>query len=259
MTPEVFTYEVKGEDRHRVSQLADGSHLVVVADGHGGARCAATVVGSIGGAIERVFASQAEAAASPAFSEDQWKELARDALRNAIDMTAEATATELSGAVVTAVIADASATMLAYAQLGDTVAFWRGRDGSFERTPDHNCRTNHAERRAAEERGGRYFLGYIMAPDGSGGLQPGRSLGDHFMGEVVSKVPDIDLAFPAGAVVVSSDGVVNDVQGDAKGEEDLFLRLLDAIEDGSPLNRAVRSAAGGRFRDDVTVVALVDR
>ncbi len=257
MTPDVFTYEVKGEDRYRACELADGSHLAVVADGHGGAHCARTVVGSIGGTIEHRFAMEVEGGRT--LSEDRWIELARDALRSAIDVATHATSNELSGAVVTVVIAAGSGSPLVFAQLGDTVAFWRGQDGSFERTPDHNCRTNQAERRAAEERGGRYFLGYIMASDGSGGLQPGRSLGDHFMGDVVSKTPDIDVAYPSGAIVVSSDGILNDVQGDSSSEEALFTRLLDEIEDGAGVERAVRKVCGGRFRDDVTVVALVDR
>lgn len=251
MPVHTFTEAVKGEDRHLHTDLPDGTTLMVVADGHGGTDCAVSAVAAIETMFHRdgVRTRLSEAG-------EQWRSVAEKELRDAIARAAEETDSELTGAVVTAVLVSPARDMLAWAQVGDTVAMWRSAQGEIERTPDHNCRSNVAEREAAEKRGGRYMSGYIMAPDGSGGLQPARSLGDRYMGPVASKEPDIGSATLGGGLLVSSDGIVNGIQGSVQAETAVFKRVLEQAEAGEDLEATVRAFFPGGFRDDVTVLVL---
>lgn len=252
MPVRTFTASVKNEDRHVHIQLPDGGTLLAVADGHGGADCAESVVAT----IEAMF-QPAGSGIRLSQSHEQWRSGAEELLHNAIRRASEETITKLSGAVVTVVLTAPAADMLAWAQVGDTVAMWRNGNGDVERTPDHNCRTNVAERAAAEKRGGRYMGGYIMAPDGAGGLQPTRSLGDRYMGRVASKEPEVGSSTLGGPVLVSSDGIVTGVQGSPEAETATFRRLLEGAEANADLEEQVGTVISDAFIDDVTILVFV--
>ncbi|MFO8065426.1 MAG: protein phosphatase 2C domain-containing protein [Spirochaetia bacterium] len=252
MPVRTFTASVKGEDRYVYTPINDGSTLLVVADGHGGAKCADSTVTAIQAAFQT---AQTEAKLRDAGND--WPVTAENLLREAMAVAAKQTEGESSGAVVTAVLASSAGDMVAWAQVGDTVAIWRNKEGDIERTPDHNCRSNIAERKAAVQRGGHYIAGYIMAPDGSGGLQPARSLGDEYMGRVASKEPDVGSSTLDGPLLVSSDGVITGIQGSPKAETAAFTQLLEQAEAGEDLEPSVNALLPGGFLDDVTVLVFV--
>lgn len=234
---------LKGEDAQASEVLTDGSALLFVADGHGGRDCAELAAAEFPRAFRTAFQSGNEPV---------------DALAAAAESAAEQTRNADSGAVYTAVWVAAAHDRMAYAQLGDTAAVWRDAQGRLRRTPDHNVRSNRQEREAAEARGGRYRGGYMLGPDRLYGIQPARALGDREMGPVASKAPEIaaDTLQARSWVVVSTDGILVPVQGDADAEERALASLIGALEHGSALDAALESVFGSRFIDDVTVLAL---
>lgn len=267
LTCSLFTHALKGEDRNLHRELPGGRHLLVVADGHGGADVAERAVTTI-----RIFFEKVDVV-SALDGEASWDEAAVRLLADAVEAADRVTRDEFSGAVLTAVLVapepdgasdnavgetpSVRPLRFAWAQVGDTAAVWRDADGGVSRTPDHNCRSNLAEREAAEARGGRYIRGYIMAPNGSGGLQPARSLGDTYMGKVTSKEPELGSGCAHGPLVVTSDGIVNGIQDSAEAEHAVFTELIERIEAGEDLDRAVSGTCPGGFKDDVTVFAVV--
>ncbi len=242
-----YTATKKGEDRLFESRPADRVHVLAAIDGHGGAQAAELVVQTLAG-----FCSAA------GDGSERWFRSPEQLARRAIEEAATVTREEWSGAVLTLVIAldTEDGVDLVWAQLGDTLAMWRNTDGEIERTPDHNCRSNPEERDAAVARGGVYRSGYIMSPEGIGGLQPARSLGDAYMGSIASKEPDIGRAQSPGPVVLSTDGVVAGLGNMPEAERTVFDELYERVEAGEALERVVPDICRQGIMDDVTVLAL---
>ena len=104
--------------------------------------------------------------------------------------------------------------------LGDSPVITVDAHGSVCIGPEHNVRTNDAEREAAIARGGLVTRdGYLMGPDRDRGLQMSRALGGNWMGDVVSREPEtytVQLGTES-AVIVASDGLLDPIHG--KSEE----------------------------------------
>lgn len=247
-----YTATKKAEDRLFEYRPADGVHVLSVIDGHGGAKAAEMIVQTLSAFC-----------AAAGNGSDRWFRSPEQLVSRAVEEAASVTRDEWSGAVLTLTIAlergrgeQGDPLEVIWAQLGDTLAMWRNTDGEIERTPDHNCRSNPDERDAAVARGGLYRSGYIMAPDGTGGLQPGRSLGDAYMGPIASKEPDIGRARTAGPVVLTTDGVVAGLRNMPEAEREVFDELYERIESGDSLEIAVPDVCRHGVMDDITVLAL---
>ncbi|MFP4644680.1 MAG: protein phosphatase 2C domain-containing protein [Spirochaetales bacterium] len=242
-----YTATKKAEDRFFENRPAEGVQVLSVIDGHGGSRAAELIVQTL-----TAFCAAAGE------EKDRWFRSPEQLVGRAVEEAAVVTQEEWSGAVMTLVVVleYESWLDLIWAQLGDTLAIWRNIDGEIERTPDHNCRSNPEERDAAVARGGVYRSGYIMSPDGIGGLQPSRSLGDAYMGPITSKLPDIGRAKTPGPVLLSTDGVVAGLGNMPEAEREVFDALYERVEAGDSLDLAVPAACRQGVMDDVTVLSL---
>lgn len=101
------------------------------------------------------------------------------------------------------------------ATLGDSPVVVQNEGGVLHESVDHNVRSNLAERKAAEARGGFVRNGYLMVSWDGGGLQMARALGDRELDSVLSRTPDIFVE-PLGKgswVLLASDGVFDPSHG----------------------------------------------
>lgn len=176
-----------------------------------------------------------------------------EALRKAFELLVLETETTESGAVLSVVyIPDMSCTAFV-AVLGDApVVIW-GAGGKIWVSPNHNVGISEDERDAAIARGGAYAYGYIWTPNGYKGLQVGRSLGDCFMGDILSRDPDI-AAVPLGAdsfVLLGTDGLFS-----AESEEEETVgRLIAMVRAGADTETLVSDALQRRrVFDNVTSI-----
>lgn len=117
-----------------------------------------------------------------------------------------------SGTTLSLVYIPRKAPLIYVAVLGDSPVIVKSGNELFI-GPDHNARTNSAERDAAVTRGAVYSGGYVCEPHGEGrGLQMTRALGDHGLGWFLNREPEI-RSLPFGNygdwVLVASDGVLD--------------------------------------------------
>lgn len=130
---------------------------------------------------------------------------------------------------------------------------WRTFNSAIWFGPDHNVRTNEAERKAAEARGGRYNDGYICK--GYNGLQMGRALGDATLSSILSTEPEINVITVAheGFILIGSDGLFDPAHYDFKEAAEQVLALIDKGSDAQALvDRAVMAVTG----DNATAILV---
>ena len=137
------------------------------------------------------------------------------------------------------------------AVLGDSPVIIMAEDGTMRVSPEHNVRTNHAEREAAVSRGGRYSGGYIWR--GDSGLQMSRALGDAHLSGILSRVPEVYTVPNPSWVLVLSDGVLDPAHAVASELIGDLQQLMETITE--PKAQDVLDWAEARgLADNATVV-----
>jgi len=128
-----------------------------------------------------------------------------------------------------------------------------GQRGLFWLSPQHNVRSNVAERTAAQMRGGSYSQGYIWNGFSGPGLQMSRALGDAAMGKVISNVPDIKRLEVSeyDFVLVGSDGLFDPRNEDT---DKAAQTLVEKIQSGATAEDLVAYALSVPTGDNVTAV-----
>lgn len=144
--------------------------------------------------------------------------------------------------------------IVSVAVLGDSpVVVYDGK--KLHVSPDHNVRTNLAERAAAKKRGGRYDTrdgGYLYGLHYDLSLQMGRALGDSWMGPALSHTPDIYTIKNPRWVLVASDGLFDDTHRDT---ERLLLQVKSlAIKKSSANDLMQWAERRGPIRDNATAL-----
>ena len=137
--------------------------------------------------------------------------------------------------------------------IGDSPVILARKDGTFHISPEHNARTNEAERKGAEQRGGVFENGYMYNRSKGMGLQMTRDIGCHAMGDVLLRYPDIyELKVHDGDVLIlGSDGLLDPAHSrnykDAK-------RLVKLDLDGAKAQDLVNDALDRETGDNVSVI-----
>ena len=146
-----------------------------------------------------------------------------DALRELVAELSRRTEHTTSGSTLSLVFILDNPCIASVAVLGDSpVVIYDGK--KLHISPEHNIRTNLEERAVAEKRGGTYSGGYLFGPiQYDLGLQMSRALGDSWMGEVLSRIPDVYMIKNPHWILVASDGLFDPTHRDTK-------RLLSQIE-----------------------------
>ena len=160
------------EDRYCFFSIRKPQTIIAVMDGHGGREVAEFCSCN----LKKIF-------------QDTRGKIA-DRLNEVIRKLAEATPRHYEvGSTISIVSATNHWAHIAF--LGDSPVIIRTAGGKIDISPEHNVRSNDAERLAAEKRGGVYDNGYICKSLGGYGLQLSRALGDCEMGSIISREPEI--------------------------------------------------------------------
>jgi serine/threonine protein phosphatase PrpC len=100
------------------------------------------------------------------------------------------------------------------AVIGDSPIVVVDKEGKVFLSPLHNVGENRKERLLAESRGGKYSdiqgTGYITRGFSGRYIQLSRSLGDHDMGDVLLREPEIFQVKNPRYVIVASDGILEE-------------------------------------------------
>ncbi len=219
-------------------------HLLAVLDGHGGEAAAEACARSMSRALRAAGGADAEGA-----------------LRAAVEDLVRLTEGFDAGTTLAAALVQESVARVAVAVLGDSAVVAVDSRGRAEVSPEHNARTNAAEREAAVRRGGVWEeSGYLRNPGSGYGVQLTRALGDAGMGPVLSRIPEVysvDLG-PDSVVVLATDGVFDPSHAGSGNVAEQILRLrgpqcsLDA-------RQIVEWAARRGLQDNATAVVWESR
>jgi serine/threonine protein phosphatase PrpC len=139
------------------------------------------------------------------------------------------------------------------AVLGDSPVFVLDRAGCLCVGPNHNIRSNEAEREAAVARGGVVCGGYLCPPRSDFGLQMSRALGDSWLDGILSREPEVITVPHPAWVLVASDGVFDETYGNS-----FSLEAVQKLAERNATAEDVLSwAKGYLFRDNATAVVWV--
>jgi len=213
--------------------------LLAVMDGHVGSQVAKFCAKN----LEKFFGQ----------SLGEKKTVDENVFKEIIRLLNESTRHMATGSTISLVFISETNSTALVAVLGDSPVIILDREGKVNISPEHNVRTNLAERKAAVRRGGYYNIGYIWV--GWCGLQMARALGDHDFGTVLSREPEIykvDLA-PDSFVVVASDGVFDPRHSETANQ---IERLTGMIKKDSTFKakNLVQDAISRRTGDNATAI-----
>ena len=182
-------------------------------------------------------------------------EILENILKNTISALHEATKEMDSGATISIVYISETRAKAFVAILGDSPVIIKTKSGVWV-GPEHNARTNLAERKTAVQRGAVYSGGYIWDDPQSDmgiGLQLTRSLGDKRLAKFLNREPEtfsIDLD-EYSFIIVASDGLIDPGHStENKG----ITRLLNTVTEGGTAFDLVKDALHRRTGDNVTVI-----
>ena len=229
------------EDRLFTASYAQGV-LLAVFDGHGGHEVSHFASEEFPG----IFANEiTEPKAKP-----------RTALKKAVHRLATETEHWVPGSTMSLAFIPTKGSFVYCAVLGDSPIIIKDSKGGINIGPDHNVRTNMAEKRAAEERGGFVIGGYLYRSYDGPGLQMARALGDSYLRKVLSRKPDIYSVRvnKDSFIVVATDGAFDPGHYNFEKEAEAVVKLVD---DGADAKAIVDRAVGLKTGDNVS--ALVAR
>lgn len=139
------------------------------------------------------------------------------------------------------------------AVLGDSPVIAEQASGEVFIGPDHNARSNQAERDLAIARGGVYHSGYMWSDYGDlgAGLQMTRAFGDSACSNFLSRVPEV-FTIPLGDwLLVGSDGLFDPTHTDGRASSD---DVLACIRNDNTAADMVRQAVDLPTNDNVTAI-----
>lgn len=222
------------EDHFVREEFLEGT-LLGVFDGHGGSEVARLA--------SETFASHFRAALL-VYS-------AKEAMGYAVSSVNSMTKHMHAGSTLSVVFIPKDESVAVCAVLGDSPIIVKDAEGKINISPEHNVRTNAAEAKAAEARGGFVSDGYLFARYGDNGLQMSRALGDSSLDEVLSRVPDIyEVSLGKDSfVLVATDGAFDPVHADfSRVAKDVVRRIEHKADALDLVDRAIRIPT----RDNVT-------
>ncbi len=161
-----------------------------------------------------------------------------------------AAATDPCGSGSTLSIAWIREDRVVVAILGDSPVVIMDRFGELHIGPEHNVKTNLAERKAAIERGGSYYDGYIRNKTGEG-LQMSRALGDSDFRGIISRVPEIYVVDNPAWVLVCTDGLID---SNHRNTDSLIQEMSKRITKHTTAEDLVAWAVQRRLEDNATAV-----
>jgi serine/threonine protein phosphatase PrpC len=148
------------------------------------------------------------------------------------------------------------------AVLGDSPIVVKRSNGSIWASPEHNVRTNKAEAKAAQERGGFVNGGYLFASYSSAGLQMSRALGDAALDRVLLREPEqnIHSINNGGFILVMSDGAVDPAHNygvtPVDPIADPIADIVSLIDRGADAQGIVDRALAIPTGDNVTAILI---
>ena len=148
------------------------------------------------------------------------------------------------------------------AVLGDSPIVVKCSDGSIWVSPEHNVRTNKAEAKAAQERGGFVDGGYLFASYSSAGLQMSRALGDVALDRILLRESEQDRHSinNGGFVLVMTDGAVDPAHSNSGSygvaPVDPIADIVSLIDRGADAQDIVDRALAIPTGDNVTAILI---
>lgn len=212
--------------------------VIAVMDGHGGSEVADYCVAHLKGELIKALLQDADIS---------------EALRKTIAMLNNATRNSHSGSTISLAYIPDDVPEAYLAILGDSPIIARDADLKLFVSPEHNVRSNEAERAAALARGGIFEDGYIFSERGREGVQLSRALGNVGLDKILAREPDI-FRIPLGPqsfILVASDGVFDPNHGDIASE---IKEMVGRVERGWDADDIVDAAVKRRTGDNVTAV-----
>jgi serine/threonine protein phosphatase PrpC len=226
------------EDRHIVYHAPDEGYLLAVFDGHGGSEtadyCANRLIALYHEVRSKLLVANFESIILGIFQELN-----------------KATQRMHSGCAASIAIIKEDGSEVIVGVLGDAPVLVKN-DGVWC-SPEHNVRSNPAEAKTAQQRGGFISGGYLFAEYSGSGLQMSRALGDYYLDKVLSREPEIfRLPLKTGDyVLVASDGLFDPSHAT---HPQVSINLL--IEAGADATRLVQNALDVPTGDNVTAVLV---
>lgn len=235
------------EDRHFTSEHTDGI-LLAVFDGHGGSESSHEAMRC----FDRLFWASLEF-----FNGDP-----KRALHDSVKQLAVRLADWESGSTLSVVYIPTNGDTVFTAVLGDSPIIIKSesRDETLGIThyttwvgPDHNIRSNPAEREAAEARGGYCDGAYLYRNMHSQGLQMARALGDSHLRGVISTEPEINEVpiVGHGFILVATDGLFDPAHRKFEASKQVMLELIRL---GATAEDLVERALARDLHDNVTAI-----
>lgn len=222
------------EDRFVIHPTPHG-HLFAVFDGHCGHLAAET--------CSRNLSQVWDAAVMPDDIESTMK-----AVFSALDYM---TRRMEDGTAASLVFVPVGGKVAYVAILGDAPVLVKMPDGKWSVSPEHNVRTNQAERTEAERRGGHFFNGYICC--GNSGLQMSRALGDAPLHKILNRQPEVYTSECDGVILLATDGVFDPSHHNSEREIAAVTRMIgDGATAEDVVNRAIKNKTG----DNATAVLV---
>lgn len=171
----------------------------------------------------------------------------RIALKKAIKKLVTLTQPHAAGSTLSLVYIPYRGNTVTCAVMGDSPIIIKDAKGEINIGPEHNVRTNEAERKAAEDRGGFVSGGYLCASFSGGGLQMARALGNIHLNRVLSRTPDIYTVKinKDSFVIVATDGVFDPGHYEFDKAAEAVVKLVEDGADAQVLvDRAVAIPTG---------------
>lgn len=220
-----------------LSETGDRAWLLGVFDGHGG-----------GAAVAEHCAEEVRRTVCPSgFSDPE------GFLRGLVGHLDEETRRYHEGSTLSLALVigreDGSRTV-SVAVLGDSPVIIRNRAGWITVGPEHNVRSNAAERKAVIARGGEVTNGYVYPPASEYGLQLSRALGDRWLDGILSREPEVFTVADPVWVLVASDGVF-----DPSHMGDMPISEIEMLaKRGAPADDVLAWSDSFVLRDNATAV-----
>jgi serine/threonine protein phosphatase PrpC len=236
------------EDRWFVGEFPTG-HLFAVMDGHGGFSC-----------VERV--RELIPLYWAAHDSDELKANPELRLTEVIASLAVRTNEFTTGCTISLVFIPKEQNKAYVAILGDSPVILNS-EGSVTLSPEHNARTNMAERQAAIARGAMYHSGYLWNGSGkeSGGLQMSRALGDKEL-TFLSRKPETYVVnlVPECYMILATDGLLDPAHGELTmlepEAETALQEIVRWVDSGHGASEIVDVALGHNYKDNVTAIVV---
>lgn len=228
------------EDRHIVYWIPDECYLLAVFDGHGGWEAAEACASN----LTRMYYVIRNTLLVVNFE---------TVVRNLFYTLNEETRHMGSGCAASIALIKADGTEVIVGVLGDAPVLVRKANGELWLSPEHNVRSNPAEVKAAENRGGIVHDGYLFAGYRGGGLQMSRALGDASLDRVLSREPEIFRleTGPGSFVLAASDGLFDPSHVTHPSEN-----ISALIDEGANAESLVQTALNVPTNDNVTAILV---